>query len=365
MKKMNTSCKILALLTSAALFISSAAARIVTDETGHTAEVPDSLNRILITNIYPLPSVLTLYLNSADKIIGIHPSSMAAAQNGLLSEIYPDITKANTGFMKGNVLNIESVLKLKPDVVLVNAADKQSLSKLEAAGIPTVAFSTSAQKYDAVRTYKSWIKTLDELFPDHAKADKASKYAENVKALIEERTKSIAPQNRKKVLWIYQNQNNKVTTSGKNFFGQYWAEAVGAKNVSESIPAKTANAQVNMEQIYSWNPDVILITNFTPDTAENLIKNPLWAPISAVKNKEVYKLPLGFYRTYTPSADSPVLLYWLAKKIYPEQFKDIDLNNEARKYYREVFGIELTNEQLKKLFEPKPMKISTPTPGTA
>lgn len=198
MKKMNTSCKILALLTSAALFISSAAARIVTDETGHTAEVPDSLNRILITNIYPLPSVLTLYLNSADKIIGIHPSSMAAAQNGLLSEIYPDITKANTGFMKGNVLNIESVLKLKPDVVLVNAADKQSLSKLEAAGIPTVAFSTSAQKYDAVKTYKSWVKTLDELFPDHAKADKASKYAENVKALIEERTKSIAPQNRKK-----------------------------------------------------------------------------------------------------------------------------------------------------------------------
>lgn len=90
---MNSSCKILALLASAALFISSAAARSVTDDTGHTAEVPDTLNRILITNIYPLPSVLTLYLNSADKIVGIHPSSMAAAQNGLLSEIYPDITK--------------------------------------------------------------------------------------------------------------------------------------------------------------------------------------------------------------------------------------------------------------------------------
>lgn len=362
---MNPSCKILALLTSAALFINSAAARSVTDEAGRTTEVPDSPNRILITNIYPLPSVLTLYLNSAEKIVGIHPSSMAAAQNGLLSEIYPNITKANTDFMKGNILNIESVINLKPDVVLVNAADKQSLSKLEAAGIPTVSFSTSAQKYDAIQTYKSWIRTLDELFPDHAKADKAANYAENVKALIEERTQSIAPQVRKKVLWIYQNQNNKITTSGKNFFGQYWADAVGAKNVSESIPAKTANAQINMEQIYSWNPEVILITNFTPDTPENLIKDPQWAPINAIKNKEVYKLPLGFYRTYTPSADSPVLLYWLAKKIYSEQFKDIDLNNEARKYYREVFDIELTDEQLKKIFEPKPMKISTPTPGAA
>ena len=360
---MTSSCKIFVVIASAALFFSSTAARSVTDETGNTAQIPDSLNRILITNIYPLPSVLTLYLNSADKIIGIHPSSMAAAQTGLLSEIYPNITKANTDFMKGNVLNIESVLKLKPDVVLINAADKQSLSKLKASGIPTVAFSTSAQKYDALKTYKSWIKTLDELFPDHAKALKAAKYAENVKSLIAERTKSIAPQNRKKVLWIYQNHNNTVTTSGKNFFGQYWSEAVGAKNVSEAVPAKTANAQVNMEQIYSWNPDVILITNFTPETAESLIKNPLWAPISAVKNKAVFKLPLGFYRTYTPSADSPVLLCWLAKKIYPEQFKDISLSHEARKYYREVFDIEVTDAQLKKLFEPKPMKISTPTPG--
>ena len=41
-------------------------------------------------------------------------------------------------------------------------------------------------------------------------------------------------------------------------------------------------------------------------------------------------------------------LLWYAKTIYPDKFKDIDLNKEVEKYYKEVFGVELTEEQEKK-----------------
>ena len=73
---------------------------------------------------------------------------------------------------------------------------------------------------------------------------------------------------------------------------------------------------------------------------------------NAIKNKEVYKMPLGMYRSYTCGVDTPVTLLWLAKTAYPSLFEDIDITAETKKYYSEVFGITLTDEQANKIFSP-------------
>ena len=77
-----------------------------------------------------------------------------------------------------------------------------------------------------------------------------------------------------------------------------------------------------------------------------------WSPIDAVENGRVYKMPLGMYRSYTPGADTPVTLLWLAKTAYPDRFADIDIIAETKAYYSEVFGVELTDEQAESIFEP-------------
>ena len=63
-------------------------------------------------------------------------------------------------------------------------------------------------------------------------------------------------------------------------------------------------------------------------------------------------MPLGMYRSYTPGADTPVTLLWLAKTAYPEVFADIDVTQEAINYYQEVFGVTLTAEQVERIFQP-------------
>ena len=54
-----------------------------------------------------------------------------------------------------------------------------------------------------------------------------------------------------------------------------------------------------MEQIYSWNPEKIFITNFNDAMPEDLYNNTLesydWSNVSAVQNNEVRKMPLGMY----------------------------------------------------------------------
>ena len=86
--------------------VAEAARRTVTDDSGAVTEIPEKIDRIVVGDVFPMASVLSVYLGSADKIVGIHPVSMSAAQNGLLGDLYPEILKAETGFAKGNELNV-------------------------------------------------------------------------------------------------------------------------------------------------------------------------------------------------------------------------------------------------------------------
>lgn len=120
------------------------------------------------------------------------------------------------------------------------------------------------------------------------------------------------------------------------------------KNVGEELDSdKSTN--VNMEQIYKWNPDFIFITNFNTAKPDDIYNNTVgsfdWSGIKAVKDKNVYKMPLGMYRTYTAGVDTPITLLWLAKATYPELFEDIDITAKTKEYYGDVFGITLTDEQ--------------------
>ena len=146
-----------------------------------------------------------------------------------------------------------------------------------------------------------------------------------------------------------------MLTSGKQFFGQWWADAIGAVNVAQELE-KDNSVAVNMEQVYAWNPSLIFVTNFTKFGPEDLYNNTVgtydWSAVDAVKNHQVYKMPLGMYRSYTPGVDTPVTLLWLAKSAYPQLFNDIDLIAETKAYYQEVFGIALTDQQAESIFAP-------------
>lgn len=346
-----------ALAVAAALLGSSlsADARLVTDHLGREVNVPDTVNRVVTTTILPYASVATVFLGGGEKIVGMHPVSMTAAKTGLLSEIYPEVLKANTSFIKGSSLNIEALMALKPDVVFVNAGDRNQIEQLENAGIPALAVSVSKWDYDVLKTYDHWIELLGQVFPDRAKTDKAAAYSKKIAELIAERTAKLPDSDRRNVLFVFQYDAKRLVTSGRHFFGQYWCDAIGARNAAESVEADNQNAQISMEQVYKWNPNVVLVTNFTPVVPADIYAGRLndWSHVKAVAEKKVYKLPLGIYRSYTPSADTPMTLLWMAKTVYPQTFSDIDLTHEVKAYYKELYGIELTDAQVASMYEPR------------
>ncbi len=330
--------------------------RIITDHTGSEVEIPTEIDRVAVVSIYPLPSVITMFLGSAEKLVGIDEVSMSAAQNGTLSELFPEILNADTEFAKAGELNIESLLALEPDVVFYSSMNSAHKDMLDSAGLPAIGVSANSWEYDCIVTYDEWVKLLEQVFPEKAgKTELVSQYSQDIYDMIQERTADIAQEDRTKALFLFQYTDDVMITSGEQFFGQYWATAAGGINVAQEIQGDNAQP-MNMEQVYEWDPEIVYITNFTPaqpaDIYSNAIAGDDWSSVTAVKDENVYKMPLGSYRSYTPGTDTPVTLLWFAKTMYPELFEDIDLNQEVKDYYMEIYGVELTDEQVAAMYVP-------------
>ena len=351
--------KLIALLLALVLLAGCAPAapvehtRTVIDHDGVEVTLPEKVERIVVCDILPLPSVLAVFFDSAEKIVGMSGTSMNAAEKGLLGELYPEILEAETGFIDGSTVNAEELMKLQPDVVFYNASRKELGEQLRKAGFPAVAISVNKWDYDCIETLNQWAALLGEIFPENDKREAVAAYSDKVYKMVQERVQSIPQQ--KRVLYLYQYSESNLLTSGRKFFGQWWADAIGAVNVAQELTTDNS-VSVNMEQIYAWNTELIFITNFTTAQPADLYENTVgvydWSGIDAVQNRQVYKMPLGMYRSYTPGADTPLTLLWMAKTAYPEQFADIDILAETKAYYSEVFGVELTDQQAASIFAP-------------
>lgn len=328
----------------------------ITDHADRTVTVPTDPKKVAILDIYPLPSLLTVYLNSADSIVAMEPVSMNAAKAGILSQLYPDILNVNTDIMNGDDVNMEALAALQPDVVFYNAAKKDEAQQLEDAGLTAVGISATKFNYDAIKTYQEWMSLLDQIYPDYAgkRGTQAGDYASQVYNEVQDKVKDVT--DKQKVLFLYQYDDTAMVTSSSKFFGQWWCDAVGAANVAQDVPADNMNAKITMEQVYEWNPDVIIITNFTKTTPDDLYNNAIgsddWSSVKAVQDKRVYKMPLGVYRTYTPGIDTPLTLEWLAQAVYPDLFSDVDVASDVKDYYNKLFGVTLTDDQISAMYTP-------------
>ena len=331
----------------------SAGTRTVVDDTGVEVEIPEKLDRIVISSILPLPSVYCFFRGSSEGLVGIHPSSMAAAENSYLTTVYPEITELDTSFVENGEINIEQLMKLEPDVVFYSATNTDEREMYDNAGIKAIGISTTLSDYNCIETFANWVDLLGQIFGDSDRAQEVIEYGRSVEAQVLEKTATLSDEEKPKVLVLFNYGDGTITTSGSNFFGEYWIEAAGGINVAAEL---NGQPEINMEQIYAWNPDMIFITNFSSVLPEDLYNNTIegddWSNVKAVQEGQVYKFPLGMYRWFPPSSDTPLALMWLAKTIQPELFADIDIDQEIKDYYVKYYNVELTDDDLQVIYNP-------------
>lgn len=328
-------------------------ARTFVDQAGNTIVLPQKVERVVISSIAPLPSIYCLFRGSAEGLVGMSPVSMSAAKNSFLPEVVPGVTEISTDFMKGSEINIEALLELKPDVVFYSANNKEEYELLTNAGLTAVGFSTSNDGFDCIQTLNSWLEQLGVIFDEEDQVGGIVDYGNTVYDRVQAKVSGLSEEEKPRVLILFNYGDGVIKTSGSNFFGQFWIESTGGVNVASEL---SGQAEISMEQIYQWNPDKIFITNFSAYLPEDLYNNAIegddWSHVKAVQNGEVYKFPLGMYRWFPPSSDTPLSLLWLAQKIQPELFADVDMDQEIKDYYQKFYHVELTDEDVQTICNP-------------
>lgn len=328
--------------------------RTVVDQTGESVEVPEKIERVVIA-FQPFGSIFPLFMGSADSVVATLPGSLDSAQYSLLGKLYPQLLNVDTSFYQNDEVNIESVLNLKPDLVLYFAGDEKQKQAYKDANIPALGFHVAAGGFDTIKTYTAWIKILGEAFGMQQRADAIIEYNMADYEEIQKRLSVLKEEDKKRILILNGYSPANMITSGGEQFPHLWAINSGAINVAQG--EFTGNKPINMEQVYKWQPEIIYLSTFSPYDPEDLFNNTAkegddWSNVEAVKNKKVYKYPLGMFRWYPPNSESILSLWWMSKNNYPELFEDFDLKAKVKDYYSKFYGYELNDEEYEKIFKP-------------
>ncbi|MBA4373590.1 MAG: hypothetical protein C0402_12120 [Thermodesulfovibrio sp.] len=269
-------------------------------------------------------------LNEEKRVIGISAnvynssffSYYAAMDNRIKEKKLP--TPGNWDFV-----NIESVIALKPDLVIIWADQRESISALEDRGIPVYGVFIS-KKEDV---YKEII-DFGKLTGSTKRAETLVKHTQD--EIIRFGKRAAAAKTRPSVYYMWA-QGNLETSCGGSTVNDL-IDLAGGRNVCASIPKE--HAVVNRENLIGWNPDIIVMWHNDKAAPSDILADPQWKMIKAIQTRKIYQLPEVFL------CDLWTLKFLYSMKLvakwtHPELFGDIDTAKEKEEMFRTLYGRKL------------------------
>lgn len=280
----------------------------VTDMRGVKVSFDAPVQRIA-TTVIPSPSMLAAVDGGYGRIAGINESTLQANRQGLFGEMYPESKSTTTISPSSFTPNIETITKLEPDVVFQWADQGDGLVEpLENAGFKTVCLLYGTQGY-----LETWVQLFSTIL---GKEERGTEIVDWMHTEIARLQKELAGV-RTPVRTVHLGQSGDgYSASNKSSYMHYWMELAGGQNMAaDNISAENV---VSAEQLITWDPEVITLGGFDARTPAEVYADKALASVSAVRNRRVYKAPLGGYRWEVPCAESPLMWQWAAELYHPQ-----------------------------------------------
>jgi len=311
--------------------------RTIVDDAGRKVELPETVNRVMAAGP---PASILLYALAPEKMVG-WVREPSAEEKAFIAPAWRDLPAHGRLTGKGNTANLEAVLAMKPDIILdVGTVDATYASLADRVqqqtGIPYVLIDGRF-----ARTAES-LRKAGDIIGAQEQAEKLAAYAGQAVSRLEAVIEKVPADQRPRV--YYGRGPEGLETGLAGSINMEILAAAGAKNVAEAA-GSGGLANVSLEQVLSWNPDVILTLD--PRFQKSVLEDPLWSGIAAVRDKRVYRaptLPFGWFDS-PPGVNRVVGLAWLASVLYP-QVSTIDLRSEVRDFYKLFYHVDLSGEQL-------------------
>ena len=313
-----------------------------------------------IYSAMPDDTRIMIALGACDKLAGVSSSgrksvcySMKEAETGTSPKCAAELCEGRlfklpvggTAF----ALNPEFIVSLKPDVFFAYGTGSYGLSAIaiqEQTGIP-VAFPYTVCATTCERMYKH-IEVMGILLDKEEEAEELISFIEEKFDKVREVTSQIPEEEKPKVYFASRGAASGGFGKLTSTLNKYEAlNIAGGINVAEGSggpieAGKSLEFTVSKEQIIAWNPDIILVAysySGHEDYVETVLSDPDLQLVNAVKNKSVY------YSMYPFASGSPkhrnlANMLYLAKLFHPEEFKDLDVEEEGNEIWGRFLGVD-------------------------
>ncbi|PSJ63581.1 iron ABC transporter substrate-binding protein [Pseudaminobacter soli (ex Li et al. 2025)] len=317
--------------------LAMAGPRAIVDDAGRKVELPETINRVMAAG--PPASVL-IYALAPEKMVG-WVREPSAEEKTFIAPAYRDLPVHGRLTGKGNTANLEAVLAMKPDVIIDVGTIDDTYASLadrvqQQTGIPYVLIDGRfAKTAESLRKAGDIVGAKDQ-------AEKLADYAEKAVSRLNGVIDAVPADKRARV--YYGRGPEGLETGLAGSINMEILAIAGARNVAEAA-GSGGLANVSLEQVLSWNPDVILALD--PKFQKSVLADPQWSGVAAVRDKRVYRaptVPFGWFDS-PPGVNRVVGLAWLAKVLYPD-VTNIDLGSDVRDFYKLFYHVDLTQAQI-------------------
>ncbi len=320
--------------------------RIITDMAGRKVEIPRQINSVFIDRhsallVYAFDTAITV-----NKVFKYNETEKKYLKKSFY-ENKPYVIEEGAD---------EEIMKLHPDIVLYSQLlTPQNIEKAnrlqQKIHIPVVMMDMRIERYKDIFAF------MGNLLSKEAKARELSGFVRRYIDPIPSMARQIPMKKRHRI--YYAEGIDGLQTDPSGSIHSLLLDSVGAVNVAQTdiLPGKGMSI-VSMEQVYKWNPEIILVWsgNFDSLDSYKTIKTDLiWANISAVKKNNVYQVP---WRPFgwidrPPGVNRLIGYVWLAHLFYPEIFR-YDMNAIAREYFKTFFHYDMSEAEVKEILNPQP-----------
>lgn len=311
---------------------------VVTDGSGRKVEISREVKRLVCLG----PGALRIisYLGASDRVVGVEdlekralggrPYRLANPGLGNLPSIGPGGPESIN-----KKPNMEAVLSVSPDIIFITYMDApladevQSILKIPVFVLSYGRFATFDDSiYDSLRS-------AGRVLGKEDRAKEIVDFIESVKKDLNERTKNI-PDALKPRVYIggigYRGAHG-IESTEQRYLPLEWTNSINlAHEISASLGSHVFS---DKEVILRLNPDVIFIDGGGLELVrQDYRKKPdFYRNLKAFQSGNVYLLfPFNFYATNVETV--VVDAYVVGKILYPEHFKDVDIESKAREIYR-------------------------------
>lgn len=323
--------------------VEQAAEREITDMAGRTVTIPTDVKSVYCAVPTGEAMVATL---SPDKIIGWVNAPTAAAMEYLPENLasMPVIG----GWMGQQVTaNIEDIITLDPDIIIFVGTDG-SLGNDDVpdqiqkeTGIPVVCASSSLERTAEVyRALGDWIGEAE-------RGEELATYYETKLADVVKKVDAI-PESEHPNVYYAENADGLATDPAGSTHTEV-LDYCKVNNVADvEMKSGQGRTEVSIEQVIAWNPELIVChSGFV--LADDIMNNPQWADIQAVKDGKVYTTPAVPFNWFDrpPNVMRLLGIQWFATVCYPDI--DIDIDQEVRDFFKLFYKVDLNDKQLESL----------------